>query len=733
MWKPDLQDFTEIFQEASAHLKVGENLRSNGYDRTEASIAIELFHEKMDPIIKMNMGDTISKRVEEGSLSLELSDDDYLQLIDSHLCGEMAWFNGLSLYQSILGNLYAHKETLTEIAKKRDVLALWETITSAEKTDSIKISETLPKEQFMGLLYHVFTVGTIQMVDQIVPFLKSSAIVMEEDIVLAKGDYNYFEDVPVERTIMALKAFAKSLVSYIKGKGKSVPSILCVPAGKKGKKGKKKNNTQGSMVFVLEGSFKDDIKENIAFCERLLSRVVLRVNWLELMMELNSAPFNGQNVAALLKDTHNILTDIPKGDDIKMEDRLGYCPTFTTQRLLSMPRSADVVEIGQVFEFELKYIEDMLFAYQVTEATTMTSILDLLFAFSDRKPEIVARGVFFKFVYPLHELVHGTKTIEKFVADSFIAESIISSKETPATINMVAEKMGSCFKDTITVATLSHSRQRRKIAVVINTLLDSVYVSMQSPKFPKCVYMWGFDLALTLMNRYIVLGFPLGLYQPHEALWNIFQLDYLGNLHQHYLKNLMLECEIQIMQKASSQGKRKKGGVNLTRMKRQAEEKIAHDPRVHILEVRRVISRAIFRIGLLHYLPDFKIPCGTGLQDNELAFNHRFRCLVGLPSPGPLTFAKFEDTCRQLAEAQEHVLDDCKHLLQDAKHRIAHLNHHLTANDVALKTETTNLSKVIFGNLVSIGRQGPLGEKKTSHHPDLNFGFHPYLPVVTFR
>uniref|UniRef100_M4BNI4 NAA35-like N-terminal domain-containing protein n=1 Tax=Hyaloperonospora arabidopsidis (strain Emoy2) TaxID=559515 RepID=M4BNI4_HYAAE len=114
----DWLDVTKLMSAAAKELKVGQLIHEDDFKLFDCMSAMEL----MDPMMDSGMLvdgvpiQSISARLENRSVLLEFSSArDVLATLDELFCCETGWLHGLPLAQSLLTNVYLHRDPLNTL------------------------------------------------------------------------------------------------------------------------------------------------------------------------------------------------------------------------------------------------------------------------------------------------------------------------------------------------------------------------------------------------------------------------------------------------------------------------------------------------------------------------------------------------------------------------------------------------------------------------------------------
>lgn len=527
------EDITEDFTAAASELKLGELVHDNIFGLFEAMSAIEMMDPKMDAGMLCNKAKKVLQfepAVKAGLLKIkDFSAEELIGILDELIACLVTWLDGHSLVQTVFTCLYMHNPFIIEDpCLKAFCIAMLKTCDTIKTI--VNRAQVFEEEDFQAMTYgfkmasevtETRTAGMLKEAEdeifrKVKPLKNQLRTKPDCDSDLIQRQIREFEAVLAR--LKFFKAFYLALVSLEKSEGSGVPTAKQLL----------------STALTLIGAFRKTIE-----------------------MGIQPLP----------------------SDDNKQGTIMGFEP-LVNQRLLppSFPRYTAIFSREQAIDYTEQMVKRFLHICEVVNHGSLHIIIDFISEFSKKRPCVLTRSYLQLLVWQNNNLLGKADAIREAIR-TFNSPPSISEKSSLSGNAMAVELADSFIsraarpvKSIIHALGHNRARQRDKLAHLLeefgalqdeadkvdaqlHTLL--VKVEPQRQHFA-CFGSWVLYHTLNIMIQYLLSGFELELYSPHEYHYVFWYLEFLFGWHMTCLnraEKLLQAQEAALEQKKRSQRK----------------------------------------------------------------------------------------------------------------------------------------------------------------------------------
>ncbi|CAG2162767.1 unnamed protein product [Oppiella nova] len=659
-------DVTQEFWSATEELSCGQLLHDELFGLFEAMSAIEMMDPKMDAGMVSNQ--TLKKVLNlEQSIKankIKINDftlDEHLGVIDETLSSLVTWFEGHSLAQTVFINLYLHNPSLI-------------------------VDKTI----------RVFSMIVLKLIDLIREFVSKANVFEEEDFQPIVYGYQLASDLSDSKAASLMREVEDELFKKVK-----------------------------ALQRVIDKTVECDANKQDVECHRLTSGLYFRIKFFRnLFQALNTLKKLTSNNKAnrklntnldkeLVEDTEKYLNQcneaitvwkqtIDCGVKPDLSSTSGHRADYPTilgfeplvnQRLLppTFPRYTKMKSRSEALELTLRLIDRLKRVSKIYEYSSYESALEFFNDFSQYIPSscVLSRSILQVLYLPQPSLVFGTTHLAQVVRESckqFIKPPSLCTKSALINSNPNAKELLDTFfqRAVRPMATLTQicghnrARQREKLAQILEELtalqdeadkVDNYLNGFTQKSDPQTSHLgyystWVLYHILRVMTQYLLSGFELELYSPHEyqyIFWYLYEFLYgwiVSTLNR--ASNLILEQEViadQIQQQMK--GKSKKSRPKKRKQRPHYQQILIHQSLQHL---NNGFYKAICGFKLDNKLP---VP-QSALNSEQIRYEHRFMPFRNIIAPPPVPYNQFKDMTSNVWQqtSGELYLMSCKSFQQ---------------------------------------------------------------------
>jgi len=607
------EDVKFTFEAAAKEMNIGEMVCTPQFSLHEAMSAIELMDPQMDSGMKTEAVTSLADALARGMLPLDLTSQQLIAVMDRLVACEVAWYNGNGIAQTVFTCLYLHDRSLIKDA------AL--------------------------LAFVKLQLKTCYMVREVVV---QGDIYEEEDFATHTSGFDLLAGEPDADVLREVQEVENSLASRIKALKLALKT--------------------GGPLEEVEGmypSLAEDMEQDLAFCEALLSRLMFRRGYFSVHQHLlkpqckgcaaaaKSIIYTQQQLSAVATTFHLQGDTPPPGFEPHCNRRM-MAPT--------PPRVCPVLEVKDSYSQIQRYLEHVAVLTTIEQASTYPKLMQFMFDHARSAPNAVARSWWEILV--MHEwMVLGNNPILEFVWSDMKDYGVTDEMRNDPEVGPFMQKVGKVIRQMFRIFGLNRARQRRKLAVSFSdwavlqseaAMVDSrIYQAMPQLGRYQPFMTWVLDQTLKLITVHTELGFELQLYAPpHEYRTMYWYLDHILTIRGQMCIILQEQAEARAAEapqaaapatgKPGKKGKEKTKGKDKKAEKKKDEKKPPKlTPVQLLLEAQRSMCRALF-YGLsglkkLGVLKDKEFIFG----DLQTRYEKRFAPYARLEQPRPYSFEQY--------------------------------------------------------------------------------------------
>ncbi|CAG0878928.1 unnamed protein product [Darwinula stevensoni] len=664
-WK----EVTDEFFKAVDDLHLGELLHDEGFGLFEAMSAIEMMDPKMDAGMMCNRGNKtimgFKESLQAGKLKIEgLTPEESIGIIDGTLACLQTWLDGHSTVQTVFTNLYLH-EPLE--AKDKPLRA--------------------------------FNICILKIVHFIQEVVNRAAVFEEEDFQPLTYGFNLCLDVPESTALSAMKEAEDEV-------------------GKKVRASKENSEEHDGLVALharlkflrslyatflnfnkKEGTGSSDVLKHISSCLELIP-ILKKSIPLGIQPSVDPGVKSKNKRLSLGADYPTIM-----GFEPLINQRLlpPTFPRYTQLRSRESTYDALVDTLGR-----LRHITD------IYQARNFHQAMDFVAEFSSHNPCVLSRSLLQRVYFPQGFRVFGTTNLSEVLKETcrgFIAPHILSGKPLSSSVNQTKELVEGFFINCVRpfaalIQAYGHNRARLRDRLA-HLLEEFAAIQEEADKVDAflhqvtgrweygCFSTWLLFHTLHIMLNFLLTGFELELYSPHEyhyIFWYLYEfiLCWIISAFSR-AESILMDCEPPT---ESTKGRSNKKNKNKRKKTRPYSRELQYYQALHAL--CGGFYKMVVALG-----KDKKIrePCPE-FNNEQVRYEHRFAAFGAVLTPPQVPYSQF----RQMTESH-HVLDPIvlytdsnKHFFQ-AKALLEHLGNPSSEMEVLIRVAKTNyvVTKLLAG------------------------------------
>ncbi|KAI9011283.1 Mak10 subunit, NatC N-terminal acetyltransferase-domain-containing protein [Gaertneriomyces semiglobifer] len=698
------EDITDFFVEATTELDYGQLIHVDDFNLWDAMSCIEMMDPKMDAGMDIPPEERGDKIPVSGIKDQTFSAADIIGIIDQLCALEATWISGYLLSQTLFTCVYLHQPYHV----RNSLLQAYIFVT-------LKTADLVHKEIMKG------------------------RVADEEDFISDNMRYSLAEEMTEHEALASMLQAENTLAAdlrRLKGKGmhaRELPEIeMSYPEGRE-------------QVYI----------------EALLARLRFRRAFYTTIASISrhNLPHARKSLAhastqiALVKNSLDLSVDVSSSFDVHLTRKHQAPP----KPIASMTR----VQAVSFFEETLKHIQQICTTSAIEKADTLLKFLAM---FAEDSPNVLSRSLMYTTILR-DGRVGGRIPLREYVRDSivdFTATDVFDSTDTHTTqlCTTFLHTATDSITSLLTLFAYNRPRQHRRAAKLVYEFeslqqqAEAIDLELQAQLEPSDEYnsdeppnpldapfpfsSWVYHHKLRLLTHYLLLGYELDLYSPHEHLQVIYHLEYLFEIQTQHLQR-------------TRDARRKFGSPrkNIQHSDNSLEEWL-QTTQAHQLLFRGLfyMAKVARRNGLVP-LPTSKEQ--DGVFNEESQYKHRFRLFGSLASPEILTYQGFLEMLEFDAEDEVDVnlhlaeedftgaRDIVERLLHDAKEAArpetdTPLGHALNAHH---QKELQDLIRVCISNSLAVqtlaGKTKTFKKPPSSLHPALTFTckYHKRIPTAS--
>ncbi|CAH1725890.1 hypothetical protein AGLY_009875 [Aphis glycines] len=600
-WK----DVTPEFFDSIKELELGELLHGYFFGLFEAMSAIEIMDPKMDAGMMCNRE---SKAIKLKDLKLsDLSVSEQISIIDVTLACLVSWLEGHSLAQTVFTNLYFQKPYEIEV---------------------------VPLKAFCICIYKI--------IEEIRDFANRAQVFEEEDFQPALYNYHYFNEISVTRVIGMMREVDESISHKLKSNANSDENESYIAL-----------NTRIKFVrlffqILLSFNRRENHSSSMGETQRLLTTC-------------------GLLIPSLI---NTVDKGVPKVGNWCYD--LGFDPLIN-QKLLppTFPRYTKIKPADEAYVYFDSLLTRLKQICKLTNCVTYISALECFIELGHNNHLcIVSRSIMQTLYFPQTNRVFGTQDFEdclKEWAKAFIAPpsliprlNILSNSQAKDCIHNFFDHCTRPFAGLIQICGHNKARQRDKLAHLMEDFsalqdesqrVDAFLHSFSSKLDPPREHLASFSTwiiyhTIRIMIMYLLSGFELELYSPHEyqyIYWYLYQFLYgwlVSTLNR--ADNVLLGNDSLV----DSQKNRTK------RNKPKKKKPHPYSQEIIMCHAMQSLTGAYFKT-LIGFQLEGKIrtPKHAKFDNEKVRYEHRFAAFSAVAVPPPFSYNEFQMTRCQVRDS----------------------------------------------------------------------------------
>ncbi|KAH3756733.1 N-alpha-acetyltransferase 35, NatC auxiliary subunit [Pelomyxa schiedti] len=416
-----------------------------------------------------------------------------------------------------------------------------------------------------------------------------------------------------------------------------------------------------------------------------------------------------------IKQTCNIGQTIPDG-------------TFEPQiaKRLPMPVPVRHITLGSsegAVDFLTRQISDILKINSIPSVINFQGLLHFACQLSQTNPGIIPRSWLLHTVACRDQVYSRTKM--QFARDTVLALPTPPSRVNNPKSDTYFYDVDALWCETMRVMLFNQARQRRQLlglaskweecqnkALILETTLSPV-----EAKPARYLLFYLVQVKLQVLVRYLLLGFPLELYEPHEYLMIYWYADYLFDFHLMQYTECRNRAVSDTKEERSEKINKKNKG---NKKKKPSKVKPPNLTMLYLtlcLHTTRGIFRFLAALKTAHILSDRPFPFGS----EQSRFEQRFHVFSKFSYPPRIEYSQFCKTANYSAYS-------------------THLTHHNANVTDITQIPTEDIPKwqrLLVTNAVNadlLSKLTDLGSWQTRlGNLHFDFNLNPYFPTITFK
>lgn len=695
------EDISEDFTAAASELKLGELVHDNIFGLFEAMSAIEMMDPKMDAGMLCNKAKKVLQfepAVKAGLVKIkDFSAEELIGVMDELMACLVTWLDGHSLVQTVFTCLYMHNPFIIE-----------------------------------DPCLKAFCIAMLKTCDTIKTIVNRAQVFEEEDFQAMTYGFKMASDVTETRAAGMLKEAEEEITRKVK--------------------------PLKSQLRVDSNCDSDLLQMQIKGFEAVLARLKFYKAFYLALISLEKSEGSGVPTARQLLNTAlNLIEAVRKTiglgiqpastDDSKQGSMMGFEP-LVNQRLLppSFPRYTAIFSRKEAVDYTEGIVKRFLHICEVVNYGSLHLIIDFILEFSKKRPCVLTRSYLQLLVWQNNNLLGKAETIRDAIR-TFNSPPSIAEKSSlsgnPKAIELADSFISRAARPVKSIIhALGHNRARQrdklahlleefaalqdeadKVDAQLHTLLVKVEPQRQHLA---CFGSWVLYHTLNIMIQYLLSGFELELYSPHEYHYVFWYLEFLFGWHMTCLnraEKLLQAQESALEQKSGRSGKKNK-------KKKKASEKtiLEHQGMWHLYQGMRHLCQ-----GYLRALEGFELQKKTKkpadkFGSEKLRYERRFLPFQSVDTPQPMFYTHYKEysnISKMKASQSTELFIMASNAFQQAKSIFELVNN--------VHSEVTLLLKVTKTNLV-VAKLAAGGHKKDSKiPPEFDFQCHRAFPIIKLK
>ncbi|XP_039257820.2 N-alpha-acetyltransferase 35, NatC auxiliary subunit-like [Styela clava] len=693
-------DITDELKAACDELQMGELVHEPNFGLFEAMSAIEMMDPKMDAgmVGKQTKRKILDLHQAIEAKTIKISDLEFKELIgimDTSLCCLLSWLEGQTLAHTVFTCLYLHEPDLIEDRCLR-----------------------------------AYSICMLKLCDLIREKINKANVFEEEDFQTITYGFKFVEGLSELRVVGMMKEVEDEY-------SRKLRSL------------KSKQTEEGQESVQLETTRCNGIIARIRFLRLFLqSLMVFGRKEAESLQQVKKMLHSMLEHLATVGRTIHLGIESVASDDGHMIMH-GFEP-LVNQKLLppTFPRYTTLRNREEIVENYEQIIKRLLMVIEVTGLSGYQNILDFFDKFGRTIPCVLSRSILQLTFLPENRKVFGNQVLTECIKDAmrtFNAPPVFSPR-CPALQNHPTAKIhaemflsrasraASCL-----IQTYGHNRarHREKLAAILEEFaslqeeadrIDSDLHAINESINPNsdlshltCLGSWTLYHTLRVMTQYVLSGFELELYSPHELHYIYW---YLAEILLSWLSTTISRAEQQLT-RDEMLGDQIPGRNRNSKKKKNKRKPKIHSKELKLTQGMQMMAAGCFKAVLGFFLsrklltPDF-------LLDSECTrYEHRFLPFVNITTPPFMLYSQFRDmtditTYHPRPSEEQLFIAASKHFSQ------AKAMYETIPNQTE---EVQNLLKVAKTNLV-VTKLLATGHKKDSPcKVEFDFSVHKYFPI----
>ncbi len=690
------QDVSNEFKNACGTLKIDELVHDEMFGLFEAMSAIEIMDPKMDAgIILNNRSHKIVQfkdAVAEGTLKVkDFTPSEILGIIDELLACFVTWLDGHSLIQSVFVCLYTHdtKMIIDPVLKAVCVSILRMVETVRNIVGRAKVYE---EEDFQTISYG-FKLGLDISEMRISGMLREA----EEEVtrrIKSEMSGQDSENLDIE------------IMSAVKIRLKFLRAFYCA-------------------LITLEKPDKSEMnktKEWLTSANKLVSEAI------------------GSLCLGL---------QMSKNEDHPQESLMLGFDTLVNQRLLppSFPRETTIVSRDHAMKYVQTLLEKLLLSTKALEYSNFHSLLQFVTDFSKGDPCVLSRSVLQLLVFnngrvfgklQMSEMLKDT--IKNFNSSPVLAElsPLNNSADAKEISNAFIAKASRVMISLLQAHGHNRARQRERLGEILEDFgnlqdeadktdseLNQILQEIDNKRqHLACFGSWVLFHTLKVMVEYILLGFELELFNPHEFHYVYWYLDFLSNWGINCLsraERLVMVQEQYVEKKCGKKEKKRK--KELIQMCKDTVEDHQHLKSL-------LVSIKFLCLGIVKAYEGFDIEGKikrpkSEFDKEQMRYEHRFTAFTFIDTPQPIMYNQYKDATLPMNKSENSaslLYQEAQKYFEKAMATLQKLESRDVDTDLLLKVAKTNF---VVMKLASSGHK-----KDSKNAVEWEFSTHKNFPVI---
>lgn len=655
-------DITEEFRYSVAQLDLGELMKNDQFTLLEAMSAIELMDPKMDSFMIFKKANrsilTFEQSIRSGAIKINnLELDELIGIMDDTYSCLTVWFEGHSLAQTIMTNLYLH--------------------------DTEKIEDRCLR---------VFSQAILKIVDFIDRLVMTVYCIEEEDFVVNGGKFNLASQLNEHKILSSLddlcrhyeKLIAEAITKPTNNNLSNHTTRQIVSDSDKAKPNHPTNNNAGTKI-------NDDLLKSKRLTA-ILTRLRFTQNFYAFLLKisknlLKEPNMSGPNYSALVGKAIKLVQSTAIDCDQSLEKCLKYLNSWKESIDMGIkpnasqddePYSSCDGDYPTIMGFEpllsykiltpayprcqyirkrpatLDYLRDLIIKlreciviskdfYRKSYIKSLESI-EQFSKYFEPKSCVISRS----FMLLLYLPARSSDMLRDELTSSLTeyCEPIIPLiKKDPIKSQTLDEFLNESiliFGQVITLYGHNEERQHEKIPELINSFKNLQYSAFLVNDVIKnnLVYSWTTYYFANLCIKYVLAGLELELFSPHEypyVFWYLYDILYRNEKSElEYARQLLFETQLASDQVESpskpgqGSGGKSKGLQKKPRKKAPINTEF-HDKSLLLNEALRFLTGGMFLLTFgLKRQGKIKSP-SLEFTTEEVCFDHRFGLITVTP------------------------------------------------------------------------------------------------------